>query len=144
MSDYDTDILLWSERQGELLRRRAAGELVNDTQLDWPNIAEEIDSVGREQLHAVQSLLRQSITHRLKVIAWPQSSAVEGWQDEDLRFRQDAMDRYTPAPDAEETKRQGEGPGGCGRPYWFSDSSFQRTCRSAKLRSWQPETETRN
>lgn len=97
MSDYDTDILLWSERQGELLRRRAAGELVNDTQLDWPNIAEEIDSVGREQLHAVQSLLRQSITHRLKVIAWPQSSAVEGWQDEDLRFRQDAMDRYTPA-----------------------------------------------
>ncbi len=31
MSDlYDEDILLWSERQGELLRRRAAGELVND------------------------------------------------------------------------------------------------------------------
>ncbi len=28
MTDYDTDILLWSERQGELLRRRAAGELV--------------------------------------------------------------------------------------------------------------------
>jgi hypothetical protein len=28
MTDYDTDILLWSERQGELLCRRAAGELV--------------------------------------------------------------------------------------------------------------------
>ena len=25
---YDNDILLWSERQGEQLRRRAAGELV--------------------------------------------------------------------------------------------------------------------
>jgi hypothetical protein len=24
MSDYDADILIWSERQGELLRRRAA------------------------------------------------------------------------------------------------------------------------
>ena len=52
---YDDDILLWSERQGELLRRRAAGELVNDAELDWPNIAEEIESVGSEQLHAVGS-----------------------------------------------------------------------------------------
>jgi hypothetical protein len=97
MSDYDTDILLWSERQGDLLRRRAAGDLVNDAELDWPNIAEEIESVGREQLHAVESLLRQAIIHRLKVIAWPPSSAVAGWQDEELHFRQDARDRYTPA-----------------------------------------------
>ncbi len=57
MGEYDTDILLWSERQSELLRRRATGELVNDADLDWPNIAEEIESVGREQLHAVESLL---------------------------------------------------------------------------------------
>jgi Domain of unknown function DUF29 len=97
MSEYDTDILLWSERQGELLRRRATGELVNDADLDWPNIAEEIESVGREQLHAVESLLRQAIIHRLKVIAWPHSSAVAGWQDEEQHFRQDAFDRYTPA-----------------------------------------------
>ena len=62
MSDYHTDILLWSERQSELLRRRATGELVNDADLDWPNIAEEIESVGNEQLHAVTSLLVQ---------AWP-------------------------------------------------------------------------
>ena len=63
MSDYDTDILLWSERQAELLRRRAAGELVNEAALDWPNIAEEIESVGNEQLHAVTSLLVQALTH---------------------------------------------------------------------------------
>jgi hypothetical protein len=49
MSDlYHTDILEWSERQGALLRRIAAGERVNDTDLDWPNIAEEIESVGNE------------------------------------------------------------------------------------------------
>ncbi len=53
MSDYDTDILLWSGRQAEFLRRRAAGDLVNEAALDWPNIAEEIGSVGNEQLHAV-------------------------------------------------------------------------------------------
>jgi hypothetical protein len=36
MSDYDRDILTWSERQAALLlRRRAAGELINDADLDW-------------------------------------------------------------------------------------------------------------
>ncbi|HUB16778.1 MAG TPA: DUF29 domain-containing protein [Acetobacteraceae bacterium] len=97
MNDYDTDIVVWSDRQAELLRRRAAGELVNDAELDWPNIAEEIESVGREQVHAVQSLLRQAMIHRLKIMAWPRSSHVAGWQDEDLGFRQEAADRYTPA-----------------------------------------------
>ena len=80
MSDlYDDDILLWSERQGELLRRRAAGELVNDAELDWPNIAEEIESVGSEQLHAVESLLVQALAHMLKADAWPLSREVPGW-----------------------------------------------------------------
>jgi hypothetical protein len=61
MSDlYDTDIVLWSEQQAELLRRRATGELSNDAALDWPNIADEIEAVGSEQRHAVESLLVQA------------------------------------------------------------------------------------
>jgi Domain of unknown function DUF29 len=46
---YDTDITLWSERQAALLCRRAAGQLVNDADLDWPNIAEEIKVLGRPE-----------------------------------------------------------------------------------------------
>jgi hypothetical protein len=70
MSDlYDNDILLWSEHQADLLRRRAAGELVNEAELDWPNIAEEIESVGSEQPHAVESLLVQALLHDLKAKA---------------------------------------------------------------------------
>ena len=58
MSDlYDTDILTWSERQAELLRRRAAGELVNDAEIDWPNVAEEIEAVGRTERRACESHL---------------------------------------------------------------------------------------
>jgi len=57
MSDHNTDILLWSKHQRALLRRRAAGEPINEAELDWPNIAEEIESVGAEQRHAVESLL---------------------------------------------------------------------------------------
>jgi hypothetical protein len=97
MSDYDSDILLWSERQGALLRRRAAGELVNEADLDWPNIAEEIESVGNEQLPAVTSLLVQALTHMLKAEAWPLSREVPHWQAEARRFRGDAADRFAPS-----------------------------------------------
>src|SRR4051812_8547594 len=97
MSDYDTDILSWSERQSALLRRRAAGELVNDADLDWPNIIEEIESVGSEQLHAVTSLLRQALIHMLKAEAWPLSREVPHWQSEAARFRIDAADRFAPS-----------------------------------------------
>ena len=97
MSDYDTDILLWCERQGELLRRRAAGELVNDAELDWPNIAEEIESVGRDQLHAVESLLRQAIVHMLKADAWPTCRDAPTWRADAIGVRTDATQRYVPS-----------------------------------------------
>jgi len=93
---YDTDILLWSERQRDLLRRVAAGEPVNEAP-DWPNIIEEIESVGSEQLHAVVSLLRQALIHMLKAEAWPLSREVPHWQAEARRFRIDAADRYAPS-----------------------------------------------
>ena len=67
MSGYEEDILVWSERQGALLRRLAKGERVNDADLDWENIAEEVESVGRSQLSAVRSLLIRTLEHRLKV-----------------------------------------------------------------------------
>jgi uncharacterized protein DUF29 len=97
MNDYDTDILLWSERQAALLRRRAAGELVNDADLDWANIAEEIEAVGSEQLHAVQSLLRQALAHMLKAEAWPLSRDAPTWRADAVNFRQQAADRFVPS-----------------------------------------------
>jgi hypothetical protein len=89
MSDYDTDILAWSEHQASLLRRLAAGERVND-QIDWQNVAEEVESVGRSELHRAASLLVQALRHRLKILAWPDSSEVPHWQEEATIFQMDA------------------------------------------------------
>src|SRR3954447_11257259 len=94
---YEADVFEWSQHQAALLRRRAAGELVNEAELDWPNIAEEIESVGRDQLHAVESFLVQALLHDLKAEAWPLSSYVDGWRAEARRFRGDATARLTPA-----------------------------------------------
>ena len=96
-SEYDTDILEWSEHQGALLHRIARGELVNSAELDWPNIAEEIESVGREQLHAVESLLVLALLHTLKAEAWPLSRDAAHWRAEAIRFRGDAADRFSPS-----------------------------------------------
>src|SRR5580658_1705787 len=94
---YEDDIVLWSERQAELLRRRAAGELVNEKELDWPNIAEEIESVGSEQRHAVESLWMRTLLHMLKAEAWPQSPEVPHWRSEARVFRADAARRFVPS-----------------------------------------------
>jgi hypothetical protein len=75
MSDYDTDILTWSERQAALLRRVAAGEAANE-EPDWPHIIEEIEAVGQSQVDAVESWLYQAMLHMLKAEAWPLSDAV--------------------------------------------------------------------
>ena len=97
MSDYDVDILIWSEQQAELLRRRAAGELVNDAEMDWPNIAEEIRDVGRSELRSCRSLLRQALRHMLKAEAWPLSRDAPTWRADAVDFRRQARDAFTPS-----------------------------------------------
>jgi len=97
MSDlYEADVLSWSERQADLLRRLARGERVN-AQIDWENVVEEIESVGRSQLSAVRSLLIQALAHDLKADAWPSSREVPHWRAEARRFRGDALDAFTPS-----------------------------------------------
>ena len=63
---YDEDIVLWSERQGALLRRRARGEIVNDAELDWPNIAEEVEAMGRAEQEQLTNRLGVLLAHLLK------------------------------------------------------------------------------
>jgi Domain of unknown function DUF29 len=55
--------------QAELLRRGAAGELVNESALDWPNIAEEIDSVGQSERSALRSHVATVLEHLIKLQA---------------------------------------------------------------------------
>ncbi len=59
MSDlYDTDVVAWSERQSALLRRMAAGEIVNEP-VDWANIIDEVETVGRSERSGLRSHLAE-------------------------------------------------------------------------------------
>jgi predicted lipoprotein len=92
---YDTDILLWSEQQADLLRRHAVG--ANDLALDWQNIIEEVADVGRNSLRACRSQLLQSLLHDLKAEAWPLSREVPHWRSEARVARINAADAYAPS-----------------------------------------------
>jgi hypothetical protein len=91
---YEADVFEWSQHQAALLRRRAAGELVNEAELDWPNIAEEIESVGRSEVRAIGSWLFQAFVHDLKAEAWPLSRHMPHWRAEARGFRAQARRNY--------------------------------------------------
>jgi hypothetical protein len=92
---YNRDIVAWSHEQAERLRRVARGEPVND--VDWDNLIEEVESVGRSQVQAVESLLLQALIHAMKVAAWPEERSVRHWLGEIEAFLVQARRRVTPS-----------------------------------------------
>ena len=60
MTDYRVDFTAWSREQADAVRRRSANEL------DWENIAEEIESLGRQQQWELYNRFVVLITHLLK------------------------------------------------------------------------------
>jgi len=57
---YETDFFRWTQEQAALLR---AGEA---SAIDWKNVAEEIDSLGRRDRREIGSRLKVLIAHLLK------------------------------------------------------------------------------
>ncbi len=67
MSDlYDKDTYTWALSQADALRRRSANEI------DWENVAEEIESVGRSQESELYSRFSVLLMHLLKWAYQPQ------------------------------------------------------------------------
>ncbi|MEG3438289.1 DUF29 domain-containing protein [Pannus brasiliensis CCIBt3594] len=61
---YDRDYVLWTEKTAEQLRQK------NFAEVDWENLIEEIESMGRSERQAVVSLLTVLIEHLLKLAYW--------------------------------------------------------------------------
>jgi hypothetical protein len=72
-ADYETDFFAWTQEQARFLRDRDARGL------DWENLAEEIDSMGRRDRRELESRLRLILHHLLK---WRVQPGLRGrsWQ----------------------------------------------------------------
>lgn len=77
---YENDFFLWTERQTEALRR-AAREGAN-LPLDWENLAEEIESLGKSDRRRLHNRVYQILRHLLKLKYSQAKNPRPGWQDE--------------------------------------------------------------
>lgn len=71
---YDTDLVLWAERQAKALRRRAGNEV------DWDNVAEEIESLGKSDRRDLASRIQVVLDHLIRLQASPATEPRRGWQ----------------------------------------------------------------
>jgi hypothetical protein len=63
---YETDFYSWALQQARALRAAAAARINTPEAVDWANVAEEIESMGREQAAKLRSSLRLVLMHLLK------------------------------------------------------------------------------
>jgi hypothetical protein len=79
MSDlYDRDFLRWTEDQAAALRR--ANTDGANLPIDWENLAEEIESLGKSQRRELASQIRRILRHLLKLEASPATGPRAGWR----------------------------------------------------------------
>jgi hypothetical protein len=80
---YERDFYTWSLRQAELVRARRFADL------DIENVAEELESLGKEQAHKLESALRVLLLHLLKWAYQPQRRS-RSWRATVVRERTNA------------------------------------------------------
>ena len=92
---YDSDVAAWAEQQANALRRRAANEI------DWDNVAEEIEGVAASQKREVRSRLRVICEHLLKWRHNPRRRP-QSWRDTLDEQRRQLEDLFEDSPSLRE------------------------------------------
>jgi len=76
---YEKDFIRWTEQQSNALRD--ASRFPTNLPLDWENLAEEIESLGRSQRRELRSRLMAILEHLLKLEHSPAPDPRHGWMD---------------------------------------------------------------
>ncbi len=88
---YETDFYQWTIEQAQALKQQ------NFDNVDWKNIIEEIEALGRSEYSAVVSLLRREIEHRLKVDYVQLPECLKKWKIEVLTFKKNIKPKFAPS-----------------------------------------------
>ncbi len=91
---HDRDFYTWTREQAAALRRLAETRANLDAALDLPNLIEEVEDLGSEQVHRVESNLRRMLQHLIYLAEQPQARTVRHWTAETLAFRHNAAKRF--------------------------------------------------
>ncbi|MGH7126583.1 MAG: DUF29 domain-containing protein, partial [Stellaceae bacterium] len=82
---YEEDFVRWAEQQSRALRE--AARIGSNLPLDWDNLAEEVESLGRSQKHALRSRIAVILEHLLKLEYSPATEPRRSWMDTVARER---------------------------------------------------------
>ncbi len=94
---YRRDFYTWTRQQAAALRRLAEARANLDADLDLPHLIEEVEDLGSEQVHRVQSHLRRLLQHLIQLANAPGSRSLRHWRGEALTFRHTAARRFLPS-----------------------------------------------
>jgi len=74
---YEEDFVRWTEEQSSALRD--AAKVGTNLPLDWENLAEEVESLGRSQRHELRRRIAVILEHLLKLERSPAADPRRGW-----------------------------------------------------------------
>lgn len=87
---YETDFVLWAAHQSQALREAAASGA--NLPLDWLNLAEEVEGLGRSERHQLRSRIITVIEHLLKLQFSTRHDPRSGWRSTVRRSRDEIVD----------------------------------------------------
>jgi hypothetical protein len=90
---YEEDFYAWTQEQAKALRTHFRG----DNRLDVERLAEEVEDLGKSELHAVESYIEQIIAHLLKLDYSGQDQPRRHCRAEVLNFRRSVSRKMTPS-----------------------------------------------
>jgi hypothetical protein len=90
---YDDDIVTWSEQQAAALRELASKPELSNA-VDWGNVIEEIECLGRSEWKGVAGHLRNALAHVLKEVCDPDSFSRRAWAVETNNSLLEARDEF--------------------------------------------------
>jgi hypothetical protein len=93
---YERDFVAWTRQQADLLRRAAA--VGSTTDLDFANLAEEIESLGRRDRRALAAQLTRMTEHLLKLQHAQAEEPRAGWESSVDAHRAKARRILTDSP----------------------------------------------
>lgn len=89
---YDEDFYAWTEQQAKALRTHFKG----DNRIDVEHLAEEVEDLGKSELHAVESYIENVIEHLLKLDYSGWIEPRDHWRVEVDAFRASIERKITP------------------------------------------------
>jgi Domain of unknown function DUF29 len=93
---YDDDFLAWTEVQAAEMRKLAKRPELSNL-MDWNNLIEEVETLGRSDVRAAEGNLVQCIAHLIKMTSVPDERLFGKWSAEARVLNSNFQTLYAPS-----------------------------------------------